>query len=328
MQGDRTMLQEAMDRACRLTSPDRVLVVTDVDYVGEVRRQIPGLRPEQMIGEPCGRGTATCIGLAALHIRRADPDAVMVVLASDHLIENSERFADPIRVAGAAVRGTERLATVGIVPTRPETGYGYIHIGEATDVVNGETVYRVDRFVEKPPPDLARTFVRDGRHLWNSGMFVWHASTILRMLEVHLPDTYGGLQEIGRAVDTDREQEVMSRVYDRLESVTIDYGVMEKADEVVVVKGAFAWSDIGTWASLGEVREHDEHGNAVWGEHVGIDTSGSIVHAPEKLVATIGLEDVVVVVTEDAVLVCRKDRAQDVRKVVEELERRGLGQYL
>ena len=322
------MLQQAVDRTSSMTSIDRVLVVTDVGYVEEVRHQVPELPSEHVIGEPCGRGTAACIGLAALRIQRSDPDAVMAVLASDHLIESGDRFVNPFRAAEAAVQGTGRLATIGIVPTRPETGYGYIHFGEAVEVVHGETVYRVNRFVEKPPSDQARAFLEDGHYLWNSGMFVWNVATILRMLEVHLPDTYAGLQEIGRAMGTAEEERVLSGVYEQLDSVTIDYGVMEKADNVVALRGAFAWSDIGTWTSLGEAGEHDGDGNTVWGEHVGIDTGGSIVHAPGKLVATIGLEDVVVVVTEDAVLVCRKDRAQDVRKVVEELERRGLGQYL
>lgn len=322
------MLQQAVDRACRLTLLDHVLIVTEAGYAEEIRRQVPELPPEQVIGEPCGRGTATCIGLVALHIQRSDPDGVMVVLASDHLIEDSERFANPIRAAAAAVRGTGRLATIGIVPTRPETGYGYIHFGDEVEVVRGDTVYQVNRFVEKPPPDVARAFLEDGHYLWNSGMFVWETSTVLRMFEVHMPDLHAGLQEIAHAMDTGREEEVLSQVYGRLESVTIDYGVMEKADDVVVLKGAFEWSDIGTWISLGEVWEHDANGNMVRGEHVGIDTSGSIVHAPDKLVATIGLKDVVIVATEDALLVCRKDRAQDVRRVVEELERRGLQEYL
>jgi mannose-1-phosphate guanylyltransferase len=291
--------------------------------VAAVRRQLPRLARAQVLAEPVGRNTAPAIALAALRIAKQAPQACMIVVPSDHVIGAGPRFA---RTMARAVEVAERsgaLVTLGIRPTRPETGYGYIRPGARLSGESGGTAW-VDAFIEKPSLPRARRLVA-GRAFWNSGMFVWRVDRILDELQRHLPDV---LEPLARAVRRGGAGQ-LARAYRRIPAVSIDTGVMEHATRVAVVPATFPWSDVGSWAAAGELwRRRAPAGNASRGRVIAVDSRGCVVDSPERLVALLGVEDLVVVDTPDAVLVCRVDRAQDVRRVVGELQRQGLGRYL
>ncbi|MEW6334015.1 MAG: mannose-1-phosphate guanylyltransferase [Thermodesulfobacteriota bacterium] len=325
---ERTMIRETVDRIRPLVPAERTLVVTGRPHAAELIRQLPDIPVGNILIEPVGRNTAPCIGLAALHILRRDPEAVMLVLPSDHRIGDEAAFLRVILAAAGAASQGESLVTIGIRPTGPETGYGYIEQGEPYPAGGAEGIYRVRSIREKPPREQAERFLAQGGFSWNSGMFVWKASTIMEAIGCHLPDLAEGLLQIRRALGTDREEAVVSDVYMRQKALSIDYGIMEKANHVLVIPGAFGWSDLGSWDALWDVSEKDREGNAVRGETVCVDTVNSLIHSTGKLVALVGVEDLLVVETEDALLICRRGRSQDVRKVVEALEKKGLASYL
>lgn len=326
--GERTIIRETVDRIRPLVPSERTLIVTGRSHAAELIRQLPEIPAENILIEPVGRNTAPCIGLAALHIRQRVPDAVMLVLPSDHRIGDEIAFRRALAEACKAAADGSPLVTIGIRPTGPETGYGYIEQGDPFPAGNGEKIYRVRSIREKPPLEQAREFLRQGGFCWNSGMFVWKTSTILTAIERLLPELHEGLMKIDEALGTEREEEIVGEVYAAQKSVSIDYGVMEKAEDVLVVPGEFGWSDLGSWDALWEVSGKDENGNAVRGPFIGIEAGASLVHSPKKLVALVGVRDLLVVETDDALLICRRNRSQDVRKVVEILEQKGLQEYL
>ena len=326
--GERTIIRETVDRIRPLVPAERTLIVTGRSHAAELIHQLPEIPPENILIEPVGRNTAPCIGLAALHILKRVPDAVMLVLPSDHRIGDEAVFRRVLQAAAGATLQGDPLVTVGIRPTGPETGYGYIEQGELISKSGPDEIYRVRTIREKPPREQAERFLAQGGFSWNSGMFVWKASTILTAIERFLPDLHRGLLEIREALGTDREEEVVGAIYSGLQSVSIDYGVMEKAKEVVVIPGAFDWSDLGSWDALWEVSKKDINGNAVRGEFIGIDAANSLIHSSGKLVALIGVKDLLVVETKDALLICRRGRSQDVKKIVESLEKNGMTAYL
>jgi len=325
--GERTIIRETVERIRPLVPAERTLVVTGRSHAAELIRQLPEIPPENILIEPVGRNTAPCIGLAALHIRKCVGDAVMLVLPSDHRIGDEAAFRTVLQTAARAAAGNA-LVTIGIRPTGPETGYGYIEQGDRCTPPGDTAVYRVRSIREKPPREEAERFLKQGGFLWNSGMFVWKASAILEAIGRLLPDLNGGLMRIREVLGTDQEQAVVDAIYPELPSVSVDYGVMEKARDVLTVPGDFGWSDLGSWDALWEISPKDEQGNAVRGEFVGIDATRSLVHSPGKLVALVGVEDLLVVQTADALLVCRRGHSQDVKKVVEEIEKRELKGYL
>ena len=317
---DKTIIRETVDRIRPLIPPEKTLIVTGQSHAGELIRQLPEIPKENIIIEPVGRNTAPCIGLAALHIRRKTPDAVMLVLPSDHLIADENGFRSILEAAAAMAKRGDYLVTIGIRPTGPETGYGYIERGQEQAAVMGETVYDVRSVREKPDLVQAQAMMAQGGFFWNSGMFVWQVSTILDALKQWLPDLNDGLQRMDAALGTAREASVVAEVYGQTRSVSIDYGVMEKARNTLVIPGDFGWSDVGSWDALWEASPRDEQGNAVRGETVAIDSRNCLVHGPGKTVALVGVEDLIVVETDDALLICKRGRSQDVRKVVDRLE--------
>lgn len=321
--GERTIMRETVDRIRPLIPAERILVVTGRSHAAEVIRQLPEIPPENILIEPVGRNTAPCIGLAALHILRRAPDAVMMVLPSDHRIGDEASFRRVLQAAAGAASQGGPLVTIGIRPTGPETGYGYIEQGDLHSTIGEEKIYRVRSIREKPPREEAEQFLAQGGFSWNSGMFVWKASTIMTAIQRFLPDLHRGLLRIREALGTDREDETVGTVYAGLTAVSIDYGVMEEAEEVLVIPGSFGWSDLGSWDALWEVSGKDENGNAVRGELIGIEAANSLIHSPGKLVALVGVSDLLVVETKDALLICRRGRSQDVRKVVEAIEKSG-----
>ena len=316
--GARTMLQETVARVSPPIARDHVLVVTGRAQARAVRRQLPWLR-ERLLVEPEARNTAAAIALAALWVAEHAPGATMVVLPADHAIGDRRRFRRDLAAALALAERTGALVTIGIRPTHAETGYGYIRVGAALPGTRGRAA-RVAAFIEKPERARAEALLARGNVLWNSGIFAWRAETILDVLRRHLPDVVGPLERArGRG---------LAAVYRRLPSISIDHGALERAERVVVVRASFPWSDVGSWAAVAALRAGANGRNAVRGRVVPIDSRGCLVDSPERLVALVGVENLVVVDTPDAVLVCRRDRAQDVRLVVEQLRRRGMGRYL
>ena len=328
IQGERTIIRETVDRIRPLVPPERTLIVTGRNHAAELIRQLPEIPAENILIEPVGRNTAPCIGLAAIHILRRKPDAVMLVIPSDHRIGDESRYRRVLAAAARIAAAGDPLVTIGIPPTGPETGYGYIEQGEPFPAGDGEQVFRVRSIREKPPREQAEEFLRRGRFVWNGGIFIWKASAIMEEIARFLPELHDGLLQIGAALGTEQEEQVVGEVYGLQKAVSIDYGVMEKAGEVLVVSGDFGWSDLGSWDALWEVSRKDGQGNAVRGEFVGIDAADCLAHSPRKLVALVGVRDLLVVETDDALLVCRRGRSQDVKKVVETLEKTKRDKYL
>lgn len=327
---ERTIIQETIDRIAPLIPAENTLIVTGSSHAEELMRQTPQIPRENIIIEPVGRNTAPCIGLAALHIMRKSPDEVMVVLPADHLIADAKQFRHILSVAAEVARQGDFLLTIGITPTCPETGYGYLEEGVRRTTVQGEDIYQVKSIREKPALAQAKIFLETGGFYWNSGMFVWRVDTILGALKKWLPGLHEGLLQIEPALGTDREKSVVDQVYKKTQSISIDYGVMEKAENVLLIKGDFGWSDMGCWDALWEVSEKDEYGNAahVGGLFVGVDARNSLIHSPRKLVALVGVEDLIVVETEDSLLICKRGCSQDVKKLVETLDAKKMKDYL
>ena len=323
--GDRTMLQRTVERVLPL-NPKRIIIITNTLQATETERQVAGYHgiPIDVIAEPFGRNTAPAIGLAATIIAAHDPNGVMVVLPADHFIRDEDALREILVFASHAAHNGY-LVTLGIVPTRPETGYGYI---EAEVELRGVGPFPVRRFVEKPPLEDAVRYLDDGNYFWNSGMFLWRADTILAEIACHLPDLASSLATISFTGDVWAVSDLNSQIeaaYKNIESISIDYGVMEQSDKVQVVPVEMGWSDVGSWSALPEVVVPDSAGmiciNAV--EQVSIDSSDCLIYTDNKVVATVGVHGLIVVSTPDALLVCDRERAQDVKKVVEELAKRG-----
>lgn len=329
--GGKSMLQRTLERVLPLC-PKRILVVTNALQAGETAVQLEPYQADariDIIEEPVGRNTAPAIGLAAAIISHHDPDGVMVVLPADHYITDEDGFRQTV-ASGIGTARNGCLVTMGIVPTRPETGYGYI---EVEGQVHGDKPCPVRRFVEKPDLEKALGFLASGNFFWNSGMFIWQCGVILECIREHMPvlsAALGSLAYAGETWDLAGLQLQITAIYDRIPGESIDYGIMEKADNVMVVPSDFGWSDVGSWGALPEVIEPDTTGNVVIDARtlVNEDSAGCLVYGGNKLVALIGVDDLIVVNTDDALLLCRRERAQEVKKVVEELERRGLKNYL
>jgi mannose-1-phosphate guanylyltransferase len=326
--GEETMVQATITRIRPLIPFENIYVVIGRLIEDEVRRQLPNIPQRNILVEPCAKNTAACIGLAAVTIQKRDPQGVMAVLPADHVIEHTDRFLETLKIAENVAREGSCLITLGIVPTRPETGYGYIQKSRRLKEVEGYTMFRVEQFVEKPDGERTKRYVESGDYLWNSGMFVWSVPTILDALSRYLPDLYDGMMVISKSLGRVDERDVIHNVYHSLQAISIDYGIMEKADEAVVIPSDFGWSDVGSWASLAEVKPSDRDGNVIEGQFIGIETTDSVFVAPKRLVAAIGVSNIIVVDTEDALLICSKDRAQDVKSIVENLKEKGRREYL
>ena len=317
-----SLLQDTVARISPIVSPEHTWIFTLDSIYEPICAQLPQLSQKNIIVEPVGRNTAPCVGLAALYID--DPDACMVILASDHVIRNREEFLRSVQVALTMASEGEHLVTFGIRPTNPETGFGYIQRGQQVR----EDVYTVRQFTEKPDSETAKRFVASGEYYWNSGMFIWKVSTLMTMIERYLPDLHHGLMTIKAALGTADEQSVIAEIFEGLESVSIDYGIMEKAESTFVVPVDFGWNDVGSWAALPDVWETDSAGNSIKGKVLTLDSHGNIAYNDTGLTALIGVENIIVVKVGDTVLVCDKEQAQRVKEIVDELERLDMQEYL
>ena len=329
--GDRSMLQTAVDRIDSIAKTEDVYVSTGATLAKGVSQQLPDLTSNRLIVEPALRNTGPAVGLECVLLEAAFPGCVVASLGSDHHIGKPEEFCRLLEVAEAAVDANpDELVLIGVKPWRAETGFGYIQKGEVFHEANGEPVYRVGGFKEKPDAATAESYVSSGDYLWNSNMFVWRAARVLELIEEFEPDLHAGLMEIKAAVGTDAQQSTLERVYPRLKEIAIDNAVLERAEWVAVVEADIDWSDIGSWGALADVLPVDEHGNLVSADAITVDTTGSTVYAPDgKLVALIGVDNLVVVDSGDALLIVPKDEVQRVREIVDKLgDREDGGKYL
>ena len=318
--GTGTMLEETVERILPLIPEERILLMTGQELAGVIAKECPRLQNIRIVAEPKGRNTAAAIGLGAIMLREEDPQAVMAVLSADHQITPQEQFLKTLTTAAQCVREEDLLVTFGIPPTRPETGYGYIELGSKLSCGKGGDVYQVKEFKEKPSRMVAQQFYLDREHLWNSGMFVWKVDTILEAMAAHMPQLSEGLEMVAGAPLGSEREKAIEDLYDRIDAVSIDYGVMEKADNVVVVQGDFRWDDVGTWSSLRRVHKPDENGIVTIGGSLAVDSYDCILAGEGPgLIATLGVSDLIIVRTERCVLVAHASRAQDVRQVVEKL---------
>lgn len=326
--GDKTMLQLTVERVADLVGISGTYIVAGSDFKEIIMEQVPQLPQENFISEPCGRDTAAAIGLAALVLERKDPRQVMIVLPADHYITEVPRFQKVLKSAVAAAWRGEDIVTLGISPNRPETGYGYIFQGELYDTFAGTPAYRVARFLEKPDYAKAVRFLSSGNYLWNSGMFIWRVDLLRQLIEEHIPQLAQGLHRIGQAMGTEQYPAVLEKVYARLPKISVDYGILEKAEKVLVLRGDFGWDDIGSWTALERYAEKDERGNVMEGRGVLLDTNDTFIYSPGKTVGVIGVENLIVVNDRDSFLVCHKERAQEIKKVVQALKDKGLDEVL
>jgi len=304
--GKKSLLQETVDRLQPLISSQDILVVTRRSLARAIERQLPQIPRKNIISEPVGRNTAPCIGLAAKMIKE---DAVMVVLPADHIIKPRRKFLDTLKKAVTLAKETENLITIGIKPTYPATGYGYIEVGNKEK----QQVFRVKRFVEKPDKKKAERFLKTGRFFWNSGMFVWRKSVILEAIGKYMPFLYQKLQMIS--------SKNISKLYPGLPNVSIDYGIMEKAKNSLLIPADFSWEDLGSWESLDKFLSRDKEKNAIIGRVSTIDSQNCIMVNRKGLLSAIGVSDLIIVSTEDVTLVFPKGKGQQVKKLVEKLRR-------
>lgn len=322
--GNRTMLQDTVDRIEQLIPADRVWVITNRRYVDLVQEQLPEVPADNIVGEPIGRNTAPCVALAAALIRERDPDATMVVLPADHLIGEPDTFISILETAASKAADGEALVTIGIEPSRPETGYGYIEFDTTiSESHEGREVKRVSQFREKPDLETAREFIASGNFLWNSGMFIWKASAIINEFEQHLPDIHKQIKKLRPAIGSEKQEEAIYDFYHGCTSISIDYGIMEQAENVFVVPGSFGWNDVGSWKAVYELKPKDEQGNVLLSDTVSLaDASNNLIQSEsDKMIALVGVENLAVVETNKAILVCDLDNSQGVKKVVNKLRK-------
>ena len=316
-----TLMQQTYRRLSRLFLPENILVVINEQYLPLVNEQLPQIPKENVLCEPARRNTAPCIAYACHKIAAKHPDAVVLVAPSDHVIENVSEFLDTLQVAMDAAAQQEWLLTLGIQPTRPETGYGYIKFREGTPYPQDTRIQKVNTFTEKPNVEIAQQFLESGDYLWNSGIFIWSAAAIIRALEHCLPDINDLFKPTVIPYHTPQEHESIQQAYFKCRSMSIDYGVMEKADNVYVLKSSFGWSDLGTWGSLFAFLKKNDKNNAVSGNNVLLyDSENNLIKTPsEKLVVLQGLDGYVVVENDDILLICKKDEEKRLREIINDV---------
>lgn len=316
LSGKEIMVNETIDRLSQVAAKDNIYIVTNASQVKKMQEVTNGrILTEHILSEPSARNTAACVGYAAMKIAKTYGDGIMVITPSDAYIKNNKEYANVLRKAVNEAKETDNLVTIGITPTFPATGYGYIHFEK-----NEGEVKKVLQFVEKPDLETAKNYVATGEYVWNSGIFVWKASVILKKFKELLPDIFADLEKLANSFGTSNEEKTLNEVYPTIRSISIDYGIMEKSNDIRVVPGEFGWNDVGSWDMLGVLHESDCNGNITVGNTLTIDTNNSIIYSSGKLVATVGIDNLIVVETPDAIMVCPKSKAQDVKKIVDTLK--------
>lgn len=327
LSGRDLLVNESIDRLARVVDKNDMFIVTSAAHASCMLKATKGrLKPANVMIEPTSRNTAACIGYAAMKLVKKYGDGVMAITPSDAAIKDTDKFAEVLLKAAETAENTDKLVTIGITPTFPATGYGYIHYRRNSR----SEAKKVEKFVEKPDLKLAKKYVSHGSYAWNSGMFVWKASVILKKIEQLLPDIYGKLRDIADAFDTEDEERVLREVYPAIRSISIDYGILERCPEdILCIPAEFGWSDVGSWDMLGVLHEADGEGNISLGNVVAVNTKNSVMYsASGKLIAAVDVEGMVIVETKDAILICPREKAQDVKKIVDELHEKGMEELL
>lgn len=321
--GKGTMIQNTADRIKEIIPQERIMVVTNENYVPIVKEQLPKVPAENIVGEPVAKNTAPCVAIAAELLYKKDPEAIMVVLPADHHITDPHGFNRILKSAIDKAGSGSHLVTIGINPDRPETGFGYIHAqNESEEELEGNSIYPVEAFTEKPDLVTAQRFVESGEYFWNSGMFIWKAVTVLEEIRKHLPEMYDEVKTASPELYESTHEAAINDFYYACESVSIDYGIMESAESVYVVPGDFGWNDVGSWTAVFQLAEKNKQGNAIQALNATVaDAEGNLIlSSGEKMISLVGVENLAVVETEDAILVCNLDKAQGVKEIVEQLK--------
>ncbi len=323
--GTNTMIQETVERLNGIVPLENIFVITNKVQRDEILNQLPDIPKENVIEEPFGRNTAACIGLASVIVKSKCPDAVTLILPADHIIKDIEEYHRTLKEAAEFADESKGLVTIGIKPIRPETGYGYIQMEEKEAA---DHIHKVYTFAEKPNYATAVRFLESGDFYWNSGMFIWRVDAILNEIEKYMPDLHEGLGELRPSINSPQFDDTLANVYGKLRNISIDYGIMEKSQNVYLIKGEFTWSDVGSWEEVYQLTKKDENGNAVVGNIFTEMTVDSYIYSPDKFTSVIGVDNLIIINTDDALLVCRRDKSQDVKKVVDHLKINKLTEYL
>ena len=328
--GSKSMLQRTYDRIKALMPSENILIITSKELKKPIEKQLPNLPKENIIGEPVGKNTAPCIGLAAKVIeKKANENEVMIILPADHLVSNVAKFRKTIKVGVNYAKKNDSLITLGIPPTYPETGYGYIQVDENISSKKQKEVYKVKTFAEKPNFETAERFIKSGDFFWNSGIFIWSVKSILREIDEHLPELGADLKLIGKYVGKQKFRRALADMYSRTKSVSIDYGIMEVAKNVNVIKSDFQWNDLGSWEAVYKISNKDKHGNVVLSKkEILVDSKNNYFYSPKKLIAAVDVEGLVIVDMDDAILICSKEKSQQVKVIVDYLNRKKMKSYL
>ncbi|MCY1719016.1 mannose-1-phosphate guanylyltransferase [Prolixibacteraceae bacterium Z1-6] len=328
--GDQSLLQDTIKRFASFTEEENIYIVSSATQAKVLEEQTPMLPKENLIYEPIGRNTLPCIGLAAMFAEKENPDGIMVVSPSDHLIENNELFKDTILAAAKIADEKDGIVTIGITPSYPATGYGYVQTDE--NITGNEKIkqFKVERFVEKPDEATATGYLKQGGFYWNSGLFVFKVSVFLKAVEEFAPELYADLRKIQADFGKPTYDQTLDTIYRAVESISVDYGIMEHAKNIYLVEGNFDWNDLGSWESVYLAdKEKDENGNSGSGERILLDTKNSYVYAEdENLIAVVGMDDVIVVQDGNTTLVCKRENAEDIKKIVEQLKAENSNKYL
>ena len=325
LSGKDLMINETIDRIATIADKEDIFVVTNVTQVPKMKAATAGrLQENHILAEPSARNTSACIGYAAMEIVKKYGDGIMYISPADHFIKNQAEFTRVLKEAVVVAEREDKRITIGIQPTYPATGYGYIKFDKAEETI-AKTVIE---FKEKPDLETAKEYFASGAYAWNSGMFIWKASTILKKFEELLPDVYACIEKIGEAMSTPVEEEVIQEIYPTIPSISVDYGIMEKSSDVLVISGDFGWNDVGSWENMDVIYDEDENGNILVGNQMNIDTKNTISYSKKRLITTVGVENLIIVETEDAIMVCDKSRAQDVKLIVDQLKADGRNEYL
>lgn len=326
--GNKSMIQQSIERLVKLIDITRVFVVTNELYAELIKAQVPHLPHDNIIIEPVGRNTAPCIGLASIIIEEKFPDSTMIVLPSDHIIENEEGFIKILKAGIEVAQDNKSLVTLGIKPSYPETGYGYIESTQDKSYINDLEVFKVNKFVEKPDMESAKKYLDSGNFYWNSGIFIWRTEVIRNYFKILMPEVHDILETMKSGFSYSNRNEIIKGEFIKMPDQSIDYGIMEKVHDIFVIPCVFGWDDVGSWTALERINDLDEHGNVIKGNILNLDTKRCIIESNGKLIATLGIEDLIIVDTEDVTLICAKDKAQEVKTLLKELRMQKLEQYL
>jgi mannose-1-phosphate guanylyltransferase len=315
-----SMIQDTIKRLEGLATSDDILIITTQEQKDNLIEQVPFIPQKNIIAEPFGRNTAPCIGLAAIYLEAQHPDAIMSIVCADHTIPNETEFKRVLKLGAETTYKSKSIITIGIVPTRPDTGFGYIQFDNNINKSYESGIFKVKKFTEKPNLEIAEQFLKSGDFLWNSGMFIMRIDVLLEQYKKHLPDLYNALKSLSGKFSNSNFENELEETYKKINSVSIDYGIMEKATDVLVIKGDFGWNDLGSWNAVYLLSAKDENGNATVGEHICINSNNSYIYSPNKLVATIGIDDLIIINSDDALLICKREKSQEVKDVVDILK--------